>query len=786
MADNSADGTERIRAIDRWKYPILLAWAVLAALGAAHARAFIAGGCICFAMPRAAEGFESAAAFSRAFPDESVKVIALVERVDGDPVLGEDLRVLIELLGNWSAEVGGQPVASYYGFADADLQLLAAPFVSDWRQPNQSIASIAQMSLPTDASRSADALAAELAALVRAHAPHSLSVRLVGEPYFLRAALDGVKRDVETVHPKVLPFALIPFGWIVRSWRLGLITLVCIGATVGTSFLCVFLMQRHAPVTSLAPPMMLSAALATSIDYSLFLLSRFREELPAEQDLRARPGRVQLALDLALTYAGQTVVVSGTTLALCFFGLLAVPVSQISSLGLAAGITITVSIGASLSLLPALILTLPAFFSGGGCDTTGGCGTCFAREGPPAAGEPSPDARLPSPATAQRIVRAHEGGTRRDAGANGVYAAEGDHQRSQSQLQPGPVDASVMLAVAKRRAPVGSCWARVSTLSIRHSLLLLCLFVALTVPCAYEAANIQISAAQQETMPRDAEVALAYDSLIRLFGAGSLLPFQLLIEPRDGVVASADFFSRAQLLVRRVLGLAGVAQLFNASGVMLSGSIDVPFALVQPALSGDEARCAKLALLLGKPVCAYAVAEWQHFTNGEPPLGANSTGRDATATYVTLAPLFDPFSDQGRRVLARLREAIGRLEAEAAAEGPPADTVGLAGGAIAMLDSVSLVYRSFPLMVTYTLTAVFALLGFAFQSLVVPARAVLTVSMSIALTLGVAWLVYGEGALDPLGLPAVARQGTLSWSAPVLALPVMVGLGLDYDVFLLG
>lgn len=112
---------------------------------------------------------------------------------------------------------------------------------------------------------------------------------------------------------------------------------------------------------------------------------------------------------------------------------------------------------------------------------------------------------------------------------------------------------------------------------------------------------------------------------------------------------------------------------------------------------------------------------------------------------------------------------------------------------------------------------VFTLIAVAFRSLVVPVRAVLTISLSLVYCFGLAWVVYGRGALDGLGWAPLGRLGSITWSAPILSFPIMVGLGaprpaaptpapgarsrvvtppraraqtrvlgLDYDVFLLG
>ena len=70
-----------------------------------------------------------------------------------------------------------------------------------------------------------------------------------------------------------------------------------------------------------------------SIDYSLFLLSRFAEEVHAGHGA-AR------AVEIMLVTSGHTVAVSGGTLVLCFLGMLLMPVHTIQTMGLAAAITV--------------------------------------------------------------------------------------------------------------------------------------------------------------------------------------------------------------------------------------------------------------------------------------------------------------------------------------------------------------------------------------------------------------------------------------------------------------
>jgi putative drug exporter of the RND superfamily len=91
--------------------------------------------------------------------------------------------------------------------------------------------------------------------------------------------------------------------------------------------------------------------LAVGIDYSLFVLSRFREE-------RGRGRSILDAVDLASSTAGRAVLFSGLTVIIALLGMLIVPSTIYRSLAAGAIMVVSFAILASLTLLPALMRLL--------------------------------------------------------------------------------------------------------------------------------------------------------------------------------------------------------------------------------------------------------------------------------------------------------------------------------------------------------------------------------------------------------------------------------------------
>ena len=91
--------------------------------------------------------------------------------------------------------------------------------------------------------------------------------------------------------------------------------------------------------------------LAVGIDYSLLIVSRFREEMSRGLDKYA-------AVAKAGDTAGRTVLFSGTTVVIALIGMFIVPVSFFQSLGLGAILVVITALAATLTLLPAILALL--------------------------------------------------------------------------------------------------------------------------------------------------------------------------------------------------------------------------------------------------------------------------------------------------------------------------------------------------------------------------------------------------------------------------------------------
>jgi RND superfamily putative drug exporter len=90
--------------------------------------------------------------------------------------------------------------------------------------------------------------------------------------------------------------------------------------------------------------------LGLAIDYSLFVVQRFREEL-----VTSSPAEAAVA---TIATAGKTMLFSGIAVAISLLGLLAFPIMLLHSIALAGALIVMLTVGASLVVLPALLVLL--------------------------------------------------------------------------------------------------------------------------------------------------------------------------------------------------------------------------------------------------------------------------------------------------------------------------------------------------------------------------------------------------------------------------------------------
>jgi len=123
----------------------------------------------------------------------------------------------------------------------------------------------------------------------------------------------------------------------------------------------IFVIAGSIEVSNLVLSVVTMLAIALGIDYSLFIIHRYRRELE-RVGVESGPGegkaREELAMRYAMSQSGVAVVYSAATVAIGIGSLLATPLMQTRSVGLGGLFAVLVSLAASLTLVPAFLRML--------------------------------------------------------------------------------------------------------------------------------------------------------------------------------------------------------------------------------------------------------------------------------------------------------------------------------------------------------------------------------------------------------------------------------------------
>jgi len=681
-----------------------------------------------------------------------------------------------------------------------------------------------------------------------------LSFAATGTNVFAADGLAKAIADLELLDGIVLPIAIIVLATIVRSARLIIIPVLCVAASFMAAFLVMYPVALHMAVITFTPPIMSSAIIALSIDYSLFLLSRFAEERSAP-----RHAPVEDAVRVMLQSAGHTVAVSGSTLTLCFLGICFLPLDLMQSLGLGAAVAVVATMASNLTLNPALILTFPGFFGGPPC-------CCRLLAWVPVFGGGGASGGLLQQAKSAALL---------------------DHRysSSDSQLDQSP-DARVGLLHdadedGEDEGMSETLWYKLGKFVLAlppynkwAPALVLVASLAFVIPFSTRAFDFTGSIELSLMLPRGCASADAFAAMQDSFGDGTVFPYRILLNrerSKGSQVWQQGFFDDAQGLVQ---GLT--QQVHNTATQNFIGAVLLPYAV-------DAAMWVKLNSRLGNfasiiPECAVTKVgelatrsdavvinaarnaswvQWAHngsncavdlasktfvedYTEqltallwsfasdatGEPLFGqecianlstvlvqtaslidhfssnmtnafhllcdvtstlANRYVTDtANMTYLDVRLDIDPSSPAG---VAWLRDTRKYFDSHLGGNGQAQLQARLAGGATLAEDAVTAVYGVFPVMISVTLIVALVVVGGAFKSVFVPVRAIFTICLTLLWIYGLAVMVYVDGAWNGIGTPGLEAnrrpKGQISWFAPIMCFSILVGLGLDYDIFLL-
>ncbi|MHA1778113.1 MAG: MMPL family transporter, partial [Candidatus Heimdallarchaeaceae archaeon] len=435
------------------------------------------------------------------------------------------------------------------------------------------------------------------------------------------------------------------------------------------------------PVFSFVPSVMMALTIAFSIDYSLFLLSRYKEEIQKGKD-------VDTAIFLMLKHAGHTISVSGITLIVSFIGLTFFPLGLLATIGIGASVSVLVTLIVNLTLIPAILYIFPQFFSK------------FLQ------------VKIP-------------------------------YRKNRKKLKKTKED----------------IWIQTGRDATKYAIPIILIVLVITIPISVQTMKLEATLDYSHILPRHADSMAAYKIIKDSFSPGMLGPMYILIVTNEtnGVLTQSYFNVSATL----------VEYLTFHTSISLSSFIGISYA------QGTKIDFVQALFLLSPESPLYNTTEARMYRE----MFNRYTNFDNSSTIIEVQPNFDPF---GAYVETWIKEARQILDYFF---NTTPYTFYLAGGSTDVVDAVDLAYDIFPTMIGVVLAVIYIVIAIMFQSLLVPLRLIFTVVLTISWIYGLAALIFDVGILDFISAP-LRDVSSLYWATPIMSFSILIGLGLDYDIFL--
>ncbi|HLX56662.1 MAG TPA: MMPL family transporter [Ktedonobacteraceae bacterium] len=182
----------------------------------------------------------------------------------------------------------------------------------------------------------------------RLHAEPDLKTSIGGGPVFYADIQTVSENDLRRAELLAFPFAIIALLLVFRSVVAAMLPALVGGGAVLISLALIFVLGHLTYLSIFVLNITTLFGLGLGVDYSLFMVSRFREEL-------AHGRSVEDAIAMTVATAGRAVTFSGFTVSIGLAGLIFFHINMLHSVGLGGVLVVLMAVFAAITLLPAAL-----------------------------------------------------------------------------------------------------------------------------------------------------------------------------------------------------------------------------------------------------------------------------------------------------------------------------------------------------------------------------------------------------------------------------------------------
>lgn len=201
-----------------------------------------------------------------------------------------------------------------------------------------------------------DLLDAPIAQAMRPHLPPGATVQVTGLDT-LSTGVDAGGLDIPAKLAVTLVGAIVILAWVFRS-SLAFVPLLIALIAMPVSFIGLLALSGLTPIHETTMQMVPLLGLGIAIDYSLILVTRWREEHATSPGDAHEPAGADAAVHRAMATSGHAVLFSGLAVALGLVSMTVLPIPIMRSLALGGVMVALASVLTSLTVLPLVLAAL--------------------------------------------------------------------------------------------------------------------------------------------------------------------------------------------------------------------------------------------------------------------------------------------------------------------------------------------------------------------------------------------------------------------------------------------
>ena len=489
----------------------------------------------------------------------------------------------------------------------------------------------------------------------------TLSVYVTGDVALNYDSTSVMNNDLSIIVPITIIMIVLVTALYFRSPITPLVTLLGIGIAIGLGYAVTFLVGTYiATVDFTVPTTLLAVLMGVGTDYSVFIVSRYREELTKTSDRN-------MAMETSLTWAGESIAISGSTVIVAFGALSVTNLTFLKTMGIIIGVSVFLALMLSLTFTPNLILLLDkyAFW----------------------------------PLTGKRWNK---------------YAS---HYRGRTFKKTGYFYNAGKTAITRGNIII------IVTVIIS----IFSIYAITIMPTSYNMISV---------LPSNVNSIKGLNAMSSSFGAGYFLPTYVVITFNATLITNShynktiyNYLYKINAGMTNIYGIKSIYGLTSPNGTLLN----------------------------------YSAISSSAFNSSLSYVGKN---RETILFKIILSE--SPDSNAAISTVNQIKSYLNSVKASYVT----GKYVG--GSTSSTIDTIRSLNTDFSEMELIVIIGVFVILIIAITSLPIPVFAIISVGITISWALAMSWILF-----------VVLMKDTILWITPIILFILLMGLGMDYNVFIL-